>query len=130
MRSFASCLIDAACGAIAITNLGLGTAAAADVPPLAEPQPPGYYGGSPGGEVYPYPPPAAYAYPPPAGYGYPPPAAYAYPPPPAYAYPPPPAHYYAPPAVAVLPGPYYPRYYGGGWGYGPYRGYEYRGRRR
>jgi hypothetical protein len=106
MRSFASCLIDAACGAIAITSLGLGTAAAADVPPLAGPQPPGYYGGPPAGEGYPYPPPAAYAYPPP------------------------PAYYYAPPAVAVVPGPYYPRYYGGGWGYGPYRGYGYRGRHR
>jgi hypothetical protein len=106
MRSFASRLIDAARGGIMIITLGLGTAVAADIPPLPGPQPPGYYGSPRADEGYLYPPPAAYAYPAP------------------------PRYYYAPPPVAVMPGPYYPRYYGGVWGYAPYRGYGYRGRRR
>jgi hypothetical protein len=106
MRSFASRLVDAARGAIMITSLGLGAAVAADIPPLRGPQPPGYYGSPRADEDYPYPPPAAYAYPAPLGY------------------------YYALPPVAVVSKPYYPRYYGGVWGYAPYRGYGYGGRRR
>ena len=108
MASFTGRLIDIAVGAIAITSIGIGAAAAADVPLQGPPAAaPDYYGN--------------------------PPPAEAYPPPPAYAYPvPPPAFYYAPPAVAVVPGPYYypVRYYGGPWGYGPYRGYAFRGRYR
>jgi hypothetical protein len=104
MRSFARRSIDAALGAITITGLGLGMAAAADIPPLQGPEPPGYYGGPPANEGYAYPPPAAYGYPPPA-------------------------YYYAPPAVAVVPAPYYPRYYYGGV-YASRRGYWYGGRRR
>jgi hypothetical protein len=115
MRSFTRRFFQAAVGAITIAGMGLGAAAAADIPPLQGPPPqaPGNYGG----------PPQYYGYPPAdEGYPYPPP------PPAAYAYPPPPAYYYAPPPVAVVPGPYYARrYYDGGWGYGRYRGYLNRG---
>ena len=105
MTSFTERFVSVVAGVAAIASIGIGAAAAADVPLQGPPV---------GAPDY---------------YGAPPAAAY---PPPAYAYQaPPPAYYYAPPAVAVVPGPYYypGRYYGGPWGYGgPYWHYGYRGR--
>ena len=112
MRSLTRRLVDAAIGTIAIIGVGIGMAAAADIPPLpGPPQAPEYYGGPP--QLYGNPPP-------PEAYPYAPPA-------PAYAYPPPPPAYYYGPPVAVAPQPYYPRRYYGAWGYAPYRGYWNRG---
>jgi hypothetical protein len=98
----------AAFGAIAMSGLGIGCAAAADQAPPGGPE---YYEGQNYGPAQP---PAQYGYPPPAQYGYPPPVQYGYPPPAVYGYPPP--VYYAP-RVAVVPGPIYPRRY---YGVGPY----------
>ena len=107
MHSVMKRLINIAVCAITTSRIGLGAALAADIPPLQGPtQAPPEYNNPPAQGAYPYPPPAVYAYPPPA-------------------------YYYGPPAVAVAPAPFYPgRYYGGAWGYAPYRGYGYRGHRR
>jgi hypothetical protein len=127
MGDLARRAIAAVVGAIALGSLGTGSAAAADIPvPQGEvqPAPPAYYGNS---QQY-------YGVPPAVGYA--PPPVYSYPPVlPAYGY------YYGPPSVAVLPRPYYQRfYYGSGYGrpfygvprYAPYvaRGYGEYGRYR
>lgn len=93
MRNLARWAGVAAMGAIAWSSVGVGAAAAADIP-MPE------YQRQAGPEYYDEPP-AAYQPPPPPVYGYPAP-------PPVYGY------YYRGPAVAVLPGPYYrrPYYYG------------------
>jgi hypothetical protein len=113
MRDTVKQAIMAVLGAIALTNGGAGSAAAADIPAAqAQLPPPGYYAP---------PPPVA------QGYAYPPPVAYGYPPPPAY-------YAYEEPPVVVVPEPRYwergyrPLYGGrpyGVRGYGPYvaRGY-------
>ena len=121
--------IAAAIGAIAFGNVGIGSAAAADIPttPQAQvqPPPPDYYASPPVEERYVYPPPAVYGYPPP------PPTSY---------------YEYEAPPVVVIPRPYYlGRHYGpvyGGYpygvrsygphitrGYGPYDHQWGRGRR-
>jgi hypothetical protein len=118
MRNLARWAGVAAVGAIAWGSVGIGAAAAADIPvPESQRQAgPGYYGAP---EEYYGEPAPVYRQPAPV-YGYPAP-------PPVYGY------YYGGPAVAVLPGPYYRRpYYGGpvygvrrfapriARGYGPY----------
>ena len=98
-------------GVIVFASVGIGTAAAADVPeaeleapsPEYNRPPPRYYGPEPG-ESY---------MPPPRVYGYPPPQPRAY-------------SSYGPPPVAILPEPYYlRRRYRLGYAIGPYgvRGY-------
>jgi hypothetical protein len=108
--------IAAAIGAIAFGNVGIGPAAAADIPtPQAQvqPPPPDYYASLPAEE----------------GYFYPPPVVYGYPPPPPTSY-----YEYGAPPVVIIPRPYYlGRHYGPIYGdhpygvrsYGPYaaRGY-------
>ena len=116
MRNVAKWIIAAAVCAGAMTCIGVGAAAAADIP--AQPQPREYY-------------------PPQQGY-YPPQQGYVEEVSPDYVYPAPRAYYYAPPpVVAVVPGPYYgprfygPRFYGPRW-YGPrfaHGGYWRGGRR-
>jgi hypothetical protein len=116
MRNIMKRSIAAAIGAIALGNVGIGSAAAADIPtPQAQvqPPPPDYYASPPVEEGYVYPPPVVYAYPPP------PPTSY---------------YEYGAPPVVIIPRPYYlGRHYGPIYGdhaygvrsYGPYaaRGY-------
>ena len=109
--------IAAAIGAIAFGNVGIGSAAAADIPATpqvqVQPPPPDYYASPPVEEGYVYPPPVVYGYPPP------PPTSY---------------YEYGAPPVVIIPRPYYlGRHYGPIYGdrpygvrsYGPYvaRGY-------
>jgi hypothetical protein len=107
MRNGAKWMLAAAVCATALTCVGVGAAAAADLPP----QPREYY-------------------PPQQGY-YPPQQGYVEEVPPDYVYPAPRA-YYAPP-VAVVPAPIYgppyygPRWYGPRW-YGPRFAYGHYGR--
>ena len=117
MRNIMNRPVAAAIGAIAFGNLGIGSAAAADIPttPQAQvqPPPPDYYASPPVGEHNAYPPPVVYGYPPL------PPTSY---------------YEYETPPVVVIPRPYYlGRHYGPVYGdyaygvrsYGPHiaRGY-------
>ena len=103
MRKFSRRATAAVVGAIVISSLAIGSAAADGPVPQVQPQPhpPGYYGGSVE-ERYVYPQP---------------PAIYVYPPPPPVAY-----YDYGPPPIVILPEPYYRRrHYGlvyGGPSYG------------
>jgi hypothetical protein len=107
MRTVTKWIMAATISAGAVACVGIGAAAAADVPvPYGQPRqapPPGYY-------------------PPEQGYVY-------RQPPPAYVYPAPPPVYYEAPVVAVVPPVYEPYYYGPRY-YGPRyydrrAGYEY-----
>src|SRR5215470_723144 len=107
MRNIMNRPIAMAILAIAFGNVGIGSAAAADIPTTPPPQaqvqppPPDYYAGPPVEE--------GYVYQRPFGYGYPPP--------------PPTSYYdYGAPPVVIIPRPYYlGRHYGpiyGGYPYG------------
>jgi hypothetical protein len=105
MRNIMNRPIAAVIGVIAFSNVGIGSAAAADIPttpPQAQVQPP---------------PPDYYASPPvEEGYVYPPPVVYGYPPPPPISY-----YEYAAPQVVIIPRPYYlGRHYGPIYGGVPY----------
>ena len=98
--------IAAVIGVLAFGNIGIDSAAAADIPITLPPQaqvqppPPDYYGSPPVEE----------------GYAYPPPAVYGYPPPPPTSY-----YEYAAPPVVIVPRPYYfGRHYGAVYGSYPY----------
>ena len=102
MRDFVKWVIAATVGATALTCIGVGAAAAADVPVPQRQAQPEYYPPAEEHYVYPAPPPPVYRY------------------------------YYGPPVVAVVPPiyPYYgPRWYGPRFarGYGHYgRPWRYR----
>ena len=117
MRDFSTRTIAAVVGVIATCGLGIGSAAAADIPVREAPPPQygesqDYYGAPPIEERYVYRrPPAVYGYP------APPPGSY---------------YEYGPPTVVVLPPPYYlrrPYAYGGPpyavRGYAPYVARDY-----
>ena len=104
MRNIINQSIAAAIGAIAFSSVGIGSAAAADIPTTppqtqVQPPPPDYYASPPVEEGYVYPPPVVYGYPPP-----------------------PPTYYeYAAPTVVIIPRPYYlGRHYGPIYGGHPY----------
>jgi hypothetical protein len=90
MRNFRSRATAAAVGAIAISSVAIGSAAAADVPQgQLQPPAPEYYRGGSVEDRYVY---------------QQPPAIYGYPPPPPVSY-----YEYGPPPIVVLPEPYYLR---------------------
>jgi hypothetical protein len=95
--------IAATLAAIAFGNVGIGSAAAADIPTppsQVQPPPPDYYASPPAGEGYIYPPPVVYGYPPP------PPTSY---------------YEYGAPPVVIVPRPFYlGRHYGSIYGDHPY----------
>jgi hypothetical protein len=102
MRNFTSRATAAAVGAIAITSVAIGTAAAVFAPQgQLQLPPPEYYRGGSVEERYVY---------------QQPPAIYGYPPPPSVTY-----YEYGPPPIVVLPEPYYRRRpYGLAYGGPPY----------
>jgi hypothetical protein len=111
MRNIVRRPIATAIAAIAFGNVGIVSAAAADIPTApsqVQPRPPDYYASPPAEEGYVFPPPGVY------GYRAPPPTSY---------------YEYGAPPVVIVPRPYYylGRHYGpiyGMHGYGPYaRGY-------